>query len=40
MSCLKGKSEVKKDEAKYRCKKCGAYSDNKSKICKVKKLDK
>ena len=38
--CLKGKSEVDKDEAKYACKKCGARTDNKEHVCKPKKVKK
>jgi hypothetical protein len=38
--CLKGKSEVGKDEARYECKKCGARTDDKNHVCKPKKLGK
>jgi len=38
--CLKGKSEVAKDEAKYKCKKCGAKTDDKDHVCKPKKIKK
>lgn len=37
MGCLKGKNKVKHKEAKYKCKKCGATSNNKKDICKIKK---
>ena len=36
--CLKGKSEVGKDDAKYVCKKCGARTDDKDHVCKPKKV--
>jgi hypothetical protein len=38
--CLKGKSEVGKDEAKYKCKKCGAKTDEKGHVCEPKKIKK
>ncbi|HMB14711.1 MAG TPA: hypothetical protein VKN62_00245 [Pelovirga sp.] len=40
MSCLKGKSEVKKNKAKFVCKKCDALTKDKSDICKPEKLEK
>ncbi len=36
--CLKGKSEVSKGDAKYKCKKCGAKTDDKDHVCKPKKV--
>lgn len=36
--CLKGESEVKKKAAKFGCEKCGARTDQKSHVCKPKKL--
>lgn len=38
--CLKGKSEVGKAEAAYKCKKCGARTDDKEHVCKPKKVKK
>jgi hypothetical protein len=38
--CLKGKSEVGKDEAEYVCKKCGARTDDKEHVCKPEKVKK
>ena len=38
--CLKGKSEVAKDDARYECKKCGARTGDKEHVCKPKKLEK
>jgi len=40
MSCLKGKSEVKKNKAKYVCKKCEAFTREKCDVCKPEKLEK
>jgi hypothetical protein len=40
MSCRKGKSDVKKREASFKCKKCDAYVEKKSRACKPKKLKK
>jgi len=40
MSCLKGKSEVKKNKAKYVCKKCDALTKDKGDICRPEKLEK
>ena len=40
MSCLKGKSEVKKNKAKYVCKKCDAFTREKGDICKPEKVEK
>lgn len=36
--CLKGDSEVKKKEAKFKCEKCGALTDKKKHICKPEKI--
>ncbi|GEM_PF-2135635 len=36
--CLKGESEVKKKAARFACEKCGARTDQKSHVCKPKKL--
>ena len=38
MSCLKGKSSVKKKDAKVTCKKCGALADKKGDVCKAEKI--
>lgn len=38
MSCQKGKSKVDKKDAKFVCKKCGACTDKKGKLCKPEKL--
>jgi hypothetical protein len=38
MSCLKGKSEAKKKEGNFKCKKCGAVSKKKGHLCKAKKI--
>ncbi len=38
MSCLKGKSEVKKNKAKYVCKKCDAFTRSKGDVCKPEKV--
>lgn len=38
MGCLKGESEVKKNEAKFACDKCGAKVKNKEHVCKPVKL--
>lgn len=38
--CMKGKSEVGKDEAEYVCKKCGARTDDKKHVCKPVKVEK
>ncbi|MBI5018395.1 MAG: hypothetical protein HZB55_23280 [Deltaproteobacteria bacterium] len=38
--CLKGKSEVSKDEATYVCKRCGARTDDKDHVCKPEKVKK
>jgi len=38
MSCLKGKSEIKKKEAKVACEKCGAVAKKKDQVCKPVKL--
>jgi hypothetical protein len=40
MSCLKGKSEVKKNKAKYVCKKCDAFTQDKGDVCKPEKVEK
>jgi len=36
--CKKGKSEVGKDDAKFKCKKCGALTEEKDHVCKPKKV--
>ena len=36
MGCLKGKSKEKPKSGRYTCKKCGAVSDKKGKVCKPK----
>ncbi len=38
MSCLKGKSQVKKKEAKVTCEKCGAVAKKKDQVCKPVKV--
>jgi hypothetical protein len=38
MGCLKGKSKTPDEEAKFKCKKCGAKVKKKGDICKPKKL--
>jgi len=38
MSCLKGKSEAKNKAGNYKCKKCGAISKKKGRLCKAKKI--
>ncbi len=38
MSCLKGKSEVKKNKATYVCKKCDAFTRSKGDVCKPEKV--
>lgn len=38
MGCLKGESEVKKKEAKFECRKCGALVSKKGHICKPVKF--
>lgn len=40
MSCLKGESKVKKKEAEYVCKKCGAMAKKKQQVCKAVPLKK
>jgi hypothetical protein len=40
MSCLKGKSDVKKNKAKYVCKKCEAFTQDKGDVCKPEKIEK
>jgi len=37
MSCLKGKSEAKEKPGRFKCKKCGAVSKKKSRLCKPEK---
>jgi hypothetical protein len=39
MGCLKGKSEVKKKQAKFECSKCGAKVEKKGHACKPVKFD-
>jgi hypothetical protein len=36
--CLKGKSKVKKKEAKFQCEKCEALVAKKSHVCKPEKV--
>jgi len=36
--CLKGKSEVKKKDARFQCTKCGARTDAKGHVCKPEKV--
>jgi hypothetical protein len=36
--CLKGKSKVKKKDAKFQCEKCEAYSAKKGQVCKPEKV--
>lgn len=36
--CLKGKSDCPKEEAKYRCKKCDAFSKKEKHLCKPEKV--
>ena len=38
MACLKGKSLVKKKEAKVVCEKCGSLVKKKDQVCKPVKL--
>ncbi|HSH71342.1 MAG: hypothetical protein P1P84_00620 [Deferrisomatales bacterium] len=38
--CLKGKSEVKKGDAKFECRKCGARTADKGHVCKPEKVKK
>lgn len=38
MSCLKGKSENKPKDGRFKCKKCGAISKKKDHLCKPQKL--
>lgn len=38
MSCLKGKDKADKDEAEFRCKKCGALAKKKKDVCKPDRL--
>ncbi len=38
MSCLKGKSVVKKKDAKVVCEKCGALAKKKDQVCKPSKI--
>jgi hypothetical protein len=38
--CLKGKSEVKKKDAKFQCRRCGARTDDKGHVCKPEKFKK
>lgn len=40
MSCLKGKSDVKKTKAKFVCKKCEAFTHEKGDVCKPEKVEK
>ncbi len=36
--CLKGKSTVKKSEAKVQCQRCGALTDKKKNVCCGEKI--
>ena len=36
--CLKGKKEAKNKPGNFRCKKCGAISKKKSRLCEPKKI--
>ena len=38
MSCLKGKSENKSKPGRFECRKCGAVSKNKKRVCKPRKI--
>lgn len=38
MGCLGGKSEHKAKPGRYRCKRCGAVSKKKDRVCKPKKI--
>ena len=38
MSCLKGKKEAKEEPGNYRCKKCGAVTEKKKRLCEPKKI--
>ena len=40
MACLKGKSTVKKKDAKVVCEKCGALAEKKTDVCKASKIKK
>lgn len=40
MGCLKGDSDCKKKQAKFKCRKCGALTKKKSHVCKPKSCDK
>ncbi len=40
MPCQKGKSTVKKKDAKVICEKCGALSEKKGDVCKASKIKK
>ncbi len=36
--CLKGKSTVKKSDAKVKCERCGALADKKKNVCCAEKI--
>lgn len=36
--CKNGKENIKKNKAKYECKKCGLYSKKEKKLCKPVEL--
>ncbi len=38
--CLKGKKEAKAKPGNFRCKKCGAVSKKKKRLCDPKKIKK
>ena len=38
--CLKGKKEAKAKAGSFRCKRCGAVSGKKGRLCKPKKIRK
>lgn len=38
MGCLRGKSEAKKKDGAFVCKKCGAVSKKKDHLCKPRKI--
>lgn len=38
MGCLKGKKEAKAKPGNYTCRKCGAVSEKKERLCKAQKI--
>jgi len=38
MACLKGKSTAKERPGNFKCKRCGAVSKKKKKLCKAEKI--